>query len=460
VYSSVAPSGALLAAQALEEHPAAGTAGHHHDQDDPALAQHEAQRRGVAAGHPDQEALHAAVEEVRLRVVLQQQAAHHRRQRQRDEAGDDHRPRQRQREFDEEPPGAPRREGQRCKHRGQGHRHRQHREADLAHALQCRLERRHQVAAAFLDVAEDVLQHDDRVVDDEADGQHQRQQGQRVDGEARRRHQGEGADQAHGDRHQRNDGRAQRAQEHEHHQRHQPHGLGNRRVDGLHRAVDEDRVVVGDAHGQARRQVLLHRRQHLAHAGGNIERVGGGIADHARRDRRRAVQAHALALAGSGLLDAGHVAQPHGEAVDHLQRHFGELALRVEVRARSDVEFALLAFDAAGRHFQVLAAQRVFHVLRRQPVGGQPVGVEPDAHRVLALAEDRHVGHARNRLQPWLDDAVDDVGDLQRRHRFAGECDPDHREGIGLDLGDDRFVGSVGQPPSHARDPIAHIGRG
>jgi hypothetical protein len=40
--------------------------------------------------------------------------------------------------------------------------------------------------------------------------------------------------------------------------------------------------------------------------------------------------------------------------------------------------------------------------------------VEPDAHRVLALAADLHVGHARHRLQPRLDDAVDEVGELQR----------------------------------------------
>ena len=39
---------------------------------------------------------------------------------------------------------------------------------------------------AVLDVPEDVLQHDDRVVDDEADREHHRQQRQRVDREAER----------------------------------------------------------------------------------------------------------------------------------------------------------------------------------------------------------------------------------------------------------------------------------
>ena len=62
-------------------------------------------------------------------------------------------------------------------HRGQRQRHRDDGEADLARADHRRLERRH----ALLDVAVDVLQHDDGVVDHEADGQHQRQQRQRVD---------------------------------------------------------------------------------------------------------------------------------------------------------------------------------------------------------------------------------------------------------------------------------------
>ena len=38
--------------------------------------------------------------------------------------------------------------------------------------------------AEFTDAADDVLEHDDGIVDDEADCQHQRQQRQQVDGEA------------------------------------------------------------------------------------------------------------------------------------------------------------------------------------------------------------------------------------------------------------------------------------
>ena len=47
----------------------------------------------------------------------------------------------------------------------------------------CRVprERRDERRLALLDAMIDVLEHDDRVVDDEADRQHQREQGQQVD---------------------------------------------------------------------------------------------------------------------------------------------------------------------------------------------------------------------------------------------------------------------------------------
>ena len=118
----------------------------------------------------------------RLGVVLQQQRAHHRRQRQRDEARHQHRAGQRQREFDEQAAGTARRERQRRIHRHERQRHRDDREGDLARALDRRLRTGH----ALLDVAEDVLQHHDRVVDDQPDRQHHRQQRQRVDGETER----------------------------------------------------------------------------------------------------------------------------------------------------------------------------------------------------------------------------------------------------------------------------------
>ena len=74
-------------------------------------------------------------------------------------------------------------------HQRDGH----HRPGHLAHRLQRRLARRH----SLLDVVLHRLDHDDGVVDDEADGEHQPEQRQRVDREAEQRKQDERAEQRH-----------------------------------------------------------------------------------------------------------------------------------------------------------------------------------------------------------------------------------------------------------------------
>ena len=75
-----------------------------------------------------------------------------------------------------------------------------------------------------LDVARDVLDHHDRVVDDEARGDGQRHQRQVVEAEAQEVHGAERADQRQRHRQARDEGRPRAAQEDEDHQHHQHHG--------------------------------------------------------------------------------------------------------------------------------------------------------------------------------------------------------------------------------------------
>ena len=114
----------------------------------------------------------------------QQIGAHHRRRRQRDDQRDHDRDRQRHRELAEQPPDDAAHQQDRQEDRDQREAHRQHGEADLARAVQRRLHARH----AGFDVARDVLQHDDRVVDDEAGRDRQRHQRQIVEAVAEQIH--------------------------------------------------------------------------------------------------------------------------------------------------------------------------------------------------------------------------------------------------------------------------------
>ena len=159
-----------------------------------AVAQDDLQRPVVAAQHAV-EALLGDSGEARcsaavLRRLLEEQAAEHRRQRHRDHAGDENRHADGDRELAEQTAEHAAHEEHGDEHRGERQRHRDDGEADFARADQ----RRGQRILAHLDVAVDVLQHHDRIVDDESDREDQRHHRQVVEAVAEHVHQREGAD--------------------------------------------------------------------------------------------------------------------------------------------------------------------------------------------------------------------------------------------------------------------------
>ena len=417
---------------------------------------HPAQQPAISVRHGGEPALHGSVEPVGLGVVLEQQRAHHGRQRQRHKARHHHRTCQSQRKFHKQPPGAAGREGQRRIHGHQRECHGNDGEADFLGTLDGGRE----WIEPLFDVPVDVLQHHDGIVHHQPNRQHQRQQGKRVDGKAGQGHQRKSAHQTHRNGDDGNDGRAQGAQEHKNHQRHQHHRLGNGLVHALDRAVDEHRVVVGDVDGDVGRQVSLQGGQHRAHTGRQLQRVGRGLADHAHRNGIAAIEAHAAAVAGGAFFHACDIAHAHGKAVHGADHDVGELRRAGQFGLRSHAELALLRFDAARGQFQVVAANGVFHVLRGETVAGHALRVQPDAHGVAALAVNGHIGHASHRLQPGLDDAVEQIVDFERATRVAAEGQPHHGRGIGLHLGNHGFIHRIGQAVAHPRRAVAHLGGG
>ena len=98
--------------------------------------------------------------------------AQHRRERERHEPGNNDRDRDRDREFAKDPPDHAAHQQNGNEHGNERERDRDDGKADLARALERGLERPH---AAF-DMAHDVLEHDDGVVDHESDRQRQCEQ--------------------------------------------------------------------------------------------------------------------------------------------------------------------------------------------------------------------------------------------------------------------------------------------
>ena len=132
---------------------------------------------------------------------------------------DDHRRRDGQGELAEELAGDPAQEGAGQEHRAEHQRDGDDRPGDLVHRLDGGLSDRE----TLLEPALDVLEHDDGVVDHDADGQHQPEQRQVVEREPQQAHDGEGADQGDADVDHRQEERLPVLQEQQDDNGHQDH---------------------------------------------------------------------------------------------------------------------------------------------------------------------------------------------------------------------------------------------
>ena len=126
-----------------------------------------------------------------LVLGFEQARAHHRRQRQRDDQGQDQRHADGHREFPKQQADIAAHQEQRDEDGNQRQRDRDDRKPDLAGALDGRLHR----AQPLLQMAVHVFDDDDGVVDDEPDRDRQRHQRQVVEAVAELVEHGEGADQ-------------------------------------------------------------------------------------------------------------------------------------------------------------------------------------------------------------------------------------------------------------------------
>ena len=164
-------------------------------------------------------------------------------------------------------------------------------------------------------MAFDVFDDDDGVVDHQADGEHDGQQGQQVDGEAENLHQKDRSDQRQRDRHHRDEDRAQRAEEQENDDDDDQQGVAEGLEDLADGIVDIFGGVVGDPRLHAGRQILLDPLHFGPHPGDDVEGVGVGQRPDADEDGRLAgeVDLGVVVLGAEG--DIGDVAEADDGAV-------------------------------------------------------------------------------------------------------------------------------------------------
>ena len=95
-------------------------------------------------------------------------------------------------------------------------------------------------------IAFDILDHDDGIVDDDTDRQNQTEQGKIVEREAESRHEEKAADKRHGYGDERNDGGPPSLQEQDHDQHDQHDRLADRVDHRVDRLLDELRRIIND----------------------------------------------------------------------------------------------------------------------------------------------------------------------------------------------------------------------
>ena len=182
----------------------AGAAASDRDEAKQRHAHQPAHDRGIAVAHIVDPPQYPAHRPAPRAAMTQKHCAQRRRQRQRVHCRNQHRDADRHRELAEQLAGNARNEGDRHEHRQQHQRDRDDRRGDLGHRLLGCLGGRK--AGLLLHDALDVLDDDDRVIDQDADCQHHREQRDGIGRISHYQQHREGAD--HADRHR--DGRDQR----------------------------------------------------------------------------------------------------------------------------------------------------------------------------------------------------------------------------------------------------------
>ena len=324
---------------------------------------------------------------------------------------------------------------------------------DFFHGKQTGFEGGH----ALLNVADDVFEDDDRVIDHDADGQHQGQQGKDVDAITEEVEQPEGSQNRDGDRrggNHRGAGVPQKEKDQKDHEnRGNPDGLGHFADGGF----DVERGVVGKIEADIRWKQGADAGDFRTDAAGDVDGVSVGLFNHAQPHRRLPVEARDGVLDLRADLHGGDVAQANRRTV-HLPDNQVSILLRfVHPPTGHDAEGTFLPLNAAGGELDVFLLQQGPDIRGGDLAGGHPGRVQPDAHGGAFLAAEVDAPDPGHHLKPVPDLAFRQVGEFEGGAAFAEEGDPHDLLGVGVLLGDDGFLDVVGQLVADATDPVADV---
>ena len=316
---------------------------------------------------------------------------------------------------------------------------------DLAHRLDGRFLA---VQAVFAHVAFDVLDHHDRVIDDDADCQDQSEQREHVDGETEQAHDRECPDDRHRDGEHRDQRGSPILQEQEDDQGDQDECLHEGLDDLMDGGADERGGVVDSSELESGGEHPPHVVQRGRDAVGDLQGVGARRLENNEGRARLAVESgkgvvHLAAEFDAGdILDAGEAA-----ALAGFDDDVEELVGFAESAERVDGELEVLALggggltNLAGGDLDVLLLQSADHVVHGEAAALHLVGVQPHPHAVVLHREDEDVPDPLDPGHAVLDVEVEIVGKEKVVIARVRCIEADYRhKGAGRLLGDDALT--------------------
>ncbi len=316
-----------------------------------------------------------------------------------------------------------------------------------------RLTRRHLL---LLDEADDVLEHDDGVVDDDAYRQRQCEQGDRVEREALPREERERSDD--GDRNRdRGDGRAAHvAEEEQHRDAGEDRAENEVLFDRVNAVADDVGAVLDDAQAVALGQALRDRVDALAHRVHDCDRALPGLLADREQDRATPVLDRDRVRIVHAVLDARDVAEAHGVITARAYDEALEVADLVHASLDPERDGLGPGLDRAARHRDVLRLERALDLRHREATSAQPHRVDPDVHLARRAAQHAHLADARRAFDAATDRPIGELGDLAHR---PIRLDDDHhdRRRVAVDLADRRRLDAFGKIAEDVVDAVTHL---
>ena len=329
--------------------------------------------------------------------------------------------------------------------------------ARLVHDPEQRPLPRGRTARVLAQAPADVLDVDDGVVDEGPDRDRHAPEGHAVDRQPQGAEPDDGSQQRQGNGEQGDGAGPQAGEKEQGHRDHEQGAVPQRTGQVAHCELDEvglpeqARVEL-----HAGRQIRLNVVEHAVELARQGHRVDVGLPVDAEDDGGPPVARSVSAPERGADLDRGHVRNPDGTGAARPDDRRGDrLDIGQPAHALNQVLLAA-RLPEPGRRVPVGAPQRLFDRGQRQPVVGQPIGVDEHLELPALAADHGHLGDTGGGQQPPADDHVGGGAQVDRRVRRGLQR---HEHDLAHDRGqrrEDRRRDRVGQRGDHRRQLLGY----